>query len=377
MKILRKIVGIRQSKLLNNTMLETDKIIIDKTALLHNYAKIRALAPKSQIAAVIKANAYGHGALNVAKILPDADIFAVACVSEAIALRQAKIKNEILILQGFVNSDELKTIAKLKCQTIIHNEIQLNIFTNTKLTNKIITWFKIDTGMRRLGFAYNNFALSYARLAACKNNKVDPILISHFASADSCKTTTLQQLQNFIEHTKHFNNKKSFANSAAIINHPETHFDYVRPGIMLYGVSPINNTAAKTYDLKPVMTFTGKIIAIKNCQIGDLVGYSGTWRCEKAMPIAIINTGYSSGYPIAANSKTPVLINDKLCYICGRVSMDMLTVNIENCPSAKINDTAILWGTDLPVETIANSINTISYDLLCRTTPKPSAYNKP
>ncbi len=341
---------------------------INLNAIAHNFAQVRKLAPQRKIMAMVKSNAYGHGLLPITKTLIGADAFGVACLNEALALRKANITQRIVVMRGFSDANELSLISKNNLEVVIHCKEQLKILAQTKLSNFISIWLKIDTGMHRLGFAIDKAKKVYQELE--RNPKIQkPIYImTHLADADDLsKATTKKQLNCFSQFDAHPN---SIANSAGIIGWPDSQADWVRPGIMLYGVSPFADKIGTDLGLQPVMTLQSKLIAIKNLKKGDKIGYGGTWKCPENMPVGVVAIGYGDGYPRHAENGAPVLVNGKKCKLVGCVSMDMLTVDLCNNPRAKINDPVILWGEGLPVEYIAKSANTIAYELFCKVTQR-------
>ena len=347
-------------------MTRPSRVVIDKQALKHNFQRVRELAPNSKIMAIIKADAYGHGLIRVAQTLNHADAFGVACFEEAEQLRAADITNQIVLLEGPHKAVDLPRIVELKLDVVIHHESQLEIIEQTKLDESIQAWIKIDTGMHRLGFPVDKVSEVLERVSNCKNIKQNPILMTHFATANEMNNPlTQQQLNSFNEYCGDLSFEKTIANSAAIINFPETHADWVRPGLMLYGVSPMKDGNAKEQELKSVMTLESEIISIQHLSKGDSVGYGATWQCPEDMPVGVIAAGYGDGFPRHAKSGTPILVNNVRCSLIGRASMDMLTVDLRNQPEAKIGDHVILWGQSLPIEEIAHHADTIPYELLC------------
>jgi len=339
--------------------------LINLSALRHNLLQVRKLASASKVMAMIKSNGYGHGILPVARALQEkADAFGVALLSEAIELRDNGIENRILIMRGFGNVDELSMVVEHGFDVVVHDVTQLEILEQITLAKPIVVWLKVDTGMNRLGFAVDELDVVYNRLRFNRNVQQPVYLISHFASADDLSNSlTFKQLNNFQCIT--LNLPKSMANSAAIINLPLAHGDWVRPGIILYGVSPVVNSIGLDYGLKPVMTLCSKLIAVKTIFKGGQVGYGATWVAPEDMLIGIVGIGYGDGYPRHAKSGTPVLINGIVCPLIGRVSMDMIAVDLRNNIFAKCGDLVTLWGDGLPVEDVARWADTIAYDLLC------------
>jgi len=344
---------------------------IDLSAFRYNLQRAKALAPASKMLAVIKANAYGHGILNAAQGLKNADGFAVACLEEARQLREAGYQQTILLLEGVFQPQELAAVNKLSLEIVVHNSQQLEWLENSTLSTAIRIWLKIDTGMHRLGIPSKQFDQMYLRLQACINVDNNIMLMTHLACADNRRDSyTAQQLSNFETIIEGVGAPESIANSAALMSLPATHKEWARPGIMLYGASPFTGSNSVEDDLKPVMTLRSQLIAVQHYQRGDKIGYSGSWSCPQDMPVGVVAIGYGDGYPRHAGSHTPVLINGIKTTLVGRVSMDMITVDLRNIPNAKVGDEVILWGEGLPVEIVAESLGSISYELLCHVTAR-------
>jgi alanine racemase len=344
---------------------------IDLTALRHNLARVRAAAPGCRVAAALKANAYGHGLLRAARVLDDADSFAVARCDEALALREAGINKPILVLEGFLQPEEIDICRQHQLQAAIHHESQLRMLELATAGKPLDLWLKIDTGMHRLGFAPTQVAATLQRLAACPNAASNPRLMSHLARADErTHPFTQQQLATFQAVTQGVTTERSLANSGGILGWPDTHFDWVRPGIMLYGCSPFSDSLGVEERLRPVMTLASRLIAVQQYPAGDTVGYGGSWRCPRDSRIGVAAIGYGDGYPRHAPSGTPVLVNGQRAPLVGRVSMDMITIDLTDHPNAHVGDCVVLWGHDLPAEEIARYTATITYDLFCKITPR-------
>lgn len=340
---------------------------IDLAALQHNLQIARQHAPTSRLWAVIKANAYGHGALPVAAaIAAQADGFALARVSEALALRAAGYSLPLLVLGGFHDDAELHRACDQQLQLVIHTPAQLQQLQRSGLKPRC--WLKVDSGMHRLGFAPAEIAAAHRQLQQLSGQEVG--LISHFACADDpADTATAQQLACFNHSCAGLAGPRSLANSAAILAHPASHSDWNRPGIMLYGGAPLLAVAAAEQQLKPVMTLASRVIAVRPLAAGEAVGYGASWRSTKATRIAVIAIGYGDGYPRHAPSGTPVLINGQRYPVAGRVSMDLLTVDIGGAAIGE-GDEAILWGEGLAASEIAACANTIDYALFCGVTAR-------
>jgi len=343
---------------------------INLTALAHNFARVRKAAPNSKIMAVIKANAYGHGMIQVAKALFAADAFAVARLQEAVQLRQAGIKNEIAVLEGFQNAAELMDFARYELQAVVHQPAQIELLRRTQLENPIQVWLKIDSGMHRMGVAPEAVQACWKVLQKIESVSIVR-LMTHLASADDRRSEqTQQQLETFKRVTAGIEAETSIANSAGILGWPQTHSEWVRPGIMLYGVSPFLDGWGEDEELELVMTLTSRLIAIKNFKEGDAIGYGASWRCPEDMPVGIVSCGYGDGYPRHAVPGTLVMVNGMPTPLLARVSMDSICVDLRQQPDAEIGDTVLLWGESMPVEEIAQSATTIPYEILCSVTQR-------
>lgn len=342
-------------------------IELNISALRHNVHRVRELAPKAKIMAVIKANAYGHGLMLIANYLQQyVDAFAVARIDEAIVLRKANIQGKILVLQGFSLADEPKLLQRYQLDCVIHCATQIDLLEMVALHNSIVIWIKIDTGMSRLGIRPEQLIAMLQRIQQCKNIQKKINFMTHFANADDLQDhKTRQQLQLFNEATKNYSAVKTSANSAAIIANPETHQDWVRPGLMLYGASPLLKQSAKQLGLLPVMSLYARLIAIKPIKAKETVGYGSGWVADKETIMGVVSIGYGDGYPQYAKAGTPVLINKQYAPLIGRVSMDMITIDLTGITHVKLGDQVLLWGDGLPVEQIARHVNTIPYTLLC------------
>ena len=345
-------------------------LTINSAALAHNLERVRAYAPDKKVLAMIKANAYGHDLLTVATALRSAEGFGVADLSEAICLRKAGFKQTILVMRGFHDLTELQAFAHYGLTAVVHNEVQLAVLEQNSLSGQIGVWLKVDSGMHRLGLPPAKVAAVFARLRACANVLQPLCVMTHFADAnDSSQLATARQLSVFsqclatVPKTHTF--ETSLANSAGIIRYPASQGDWVRPGIMLYGASPFNDHAASDYGLQAVMTLKTRLIAIHALAKGDAIGYGGSYVCPKSMTIGVIAFGYGDGYPRLAPTGTPVLINGQLVPIVGRVSMDLITVDLSALSAVALGAEATLWGEGLPIETIAHCVETISYELFC------------
>jgi alanine racemase len=341
---------------------------LDLAALRHNLTHVRALAPDSRIMGVVKANAYGHGAVTVARVLdPLADALAVACIEEAIELREAGIRCPILLMEGVFEAVELTTAARLDFWVTIDNECQLRWLEEARLPSPVRCWLKIDTGMHRLGVSPDRASAFYHRIRACPAAADIPVLSTHFASADELDSfQTNRQIGLFERATAGLTGMRSAANSAGVLAWPEAHYDWVRPGYMLYGNSPFAHAHSAADPLLPVMTLISAVISVSDVAAGEHVGYGATWCAGRASRIATVTIGYGDGYPRLAANGTPVMIRGRRAPLVGRVSMDMITVDVTDLPDVQIGDEVRLWGPQLPVGEVAHHAGTIGYELTTR-----------
>ncbi len=340
--------------------------LIDTAALRHNLARVRALAPASRVMAVIKANAYGHGLETVAAALEHADGFAVARLEEALALRATGTRKRILMLEGALSGEQLAAAAREGIDLMVHAFEQLAMLEVHTGADPVRAWVKIDSGMNRLGFRVEDFPAALERLAKIRCVAPAPVLVTHLASADEVASPqTGAQLAAFEATTRAVPGERSIANSAAILAWPTAHGDWVRPGLMLYGISPFPEGSGRDLDLRAVMTFQSGVIAVKTVKPGETVGYGGDWRAERPTTMAVVAAGYGDGYPRGARSGTPVVVNERRASLIGRVSMDMIAVDVTDLPPVAVGDPVELWGKSLPVEEVARWAGTIPYVLTC------------
>ncbi|MES2999038.1 MAG: alanine racemase [Pseudomonadota bacterium] len=340
---------------------------LDLNALHHNVKQIRGIAPQSKILAMVKANAYGHGLIPISRALANSiDGFGVSCSEEALCLRQAGIKQRIVLMEGLFSASERPLLDSYQLDTVIHDRRQFTLLTQQPFTKPVNVWIKINTGMNRLGLSCKDFSEIWQQCQICSWINVVCVM-THFSSANKPteETTTLQQIKQFEQAVEGLTIEKSLANSAAILAWPRSHADWVRPGLILYGVSPFSDSSGIQHALKPVMNLKSEIITINQLQFGDKVGYGGTWLAPDNRRVGVVAIGYGDGYPHRAENGTPVLVNDKLTGLLGQVSMDMLTVDLQSQPDAKQGDPVSLWGAGLPIEQVAMSTSTFRYELLC------------
>ena len=343
------------------------KAVIDLQALRHNYQLAESLAPESKTIPMVKANAYGHGAVKVAQALADlAPAFGVACIEEALELRSAGIKQPILLLEGVFDAAELKVAATKGFWVMVENHPQKDAIINADLALPLTVWLGVDTGMHRLGFQPSDIAEVYQCLNNSRNISQPIVFTSHFACADDLDSAvTVKQIDTF-KACAPVTALQSLANSAAILAWPKAQREWQRPGYMLYGNSPFSVPQENADQLKPVMSFESAVISLRNIAAGEPVGYTGNWTAQRDSTIATITVGYGDGYPRNAINGTPVLINGARCPLVGRVSMDMITVDVTELTEVAIGDRAVLWGPELPVNEVASYCDSIGYELLTR-----------
>lgn len=347
---------------------------INLAALTNNLAVARSHAARAKVFAVVKANAYGHGLLRAAGALRAADGFAVLEFDAALKLRAAGYAQRIVLLEGFFDRREVTEGAARRLATVVHGEEQLRLLDGLAAGTRLDVMLKINSGMNRLGFAPDAARTAFARLQDSPGTgKVT--LMSHFADADGASGVA-GQMETFERAVSGIAAPRCLANSAAVLRYPETHFDWVRPGILLYGSSPFAGVSAASLGLQPVMTLASEIISVCNLQPGDTVGYGGTFRADKPMRIGVVACGYADGYPRHAPSGTPVCVNGVMTGTVGRVSMDMLCVDISAIPAARVGSPVVLWGEGNPVDDVAQSAGTVSYELLCALTARVPVVEK-
>ena len=350
------------------------RVEINLPALQQNLKQVKTFAPNSKILAIIKANGYGHGLIRVAKQLTAADGFGVASIDEAIQLRQNGFLHPIILLEGIFSQQELSIVAHHRLEIVVHSFYQLDLLETLVRTIKhtqLTLWVKINTGMNRLGFNPDEIPEVLKRVVNLNlrlNKLINLNWLTHFSSADSSVSVTQAQIDVFSKLAGEMAGEKSLANSAAIERFPESHLDWVRPGIMLYGAG---NHKQQVPKIKPVMSFFSQIISLKWLEKGSAVGYEGIWTADKKTLLAIVAAGYGDGYPRHAKNGTPVLIEGKIMPLVGRVSMDMISVDVtELADTVEVGAEVTLWGEGLPVDKVAKYAETIGYELLCGITER-------
>ncbi len=349
-------------------MARPTRISIDAAALLHNVQRVKQCAPNKKIVAMVKANAYGCRLASVLPVLDaHVDAFGVACIEEAEMLRALGSHRDCVLFQGVFSADEWLRVVDLQLQSVVHQARQLQWLLAHPLADKIKIWVKVDTGMHRLGFEPTEVPGVIDALRACPWVHSEIGLMTHLASADEPHhPSNALQLQTFDNLSYHHENIiRSMANSAAIMALPEAHGDVVRPGLMLYGISPFPNQTASALDLIPVMRFESAVTAIHHYPAHACIGYGGSWQRDTPSVIGVVAAGYGDGYPRHIEDNTPVWVNGFIAPVVGRVSMDMLTIDLTDCPKVSVGDAVELWGQHVPVEAIAQSAGTIPYELLC------------
>ncbi|BCV39323.1 alanine racemase [Shewanella algae] len=344
---------------------------ISSRALQHNLARLREIAPASKVIAVVKANGYGHGSLNVAKSLSCADGFGLARLEEALELRAGGVTAKLLLLEGFFRSTELPLLVEHDIDTVVHHKSQLQMLEQAKLDKPVTVWLKVDSGMHRLGFRSDEFSEVYQRLLDCPQVAKPINLMTHFACADEPDNDyTRKQLEHFNQLTAGLDGDRSLANSAGALYWPSSQQNWIRPGIALYGVSPVVGDRGTNHDLQPAMSLVSQLIAVREHKAGESVGYGSFWRSSRDTRLGVVAIGYGDGYPRNAPEGTPVLINGRRVPVVGRVSMDMLTVDLGPDARDAVGDDALLWGPALPVEEVAAHIETVAYELVTKLTPR-------
>jgi alanine racemase len=341
---------------------------VSLSALRHNYWCAKRAAHRSKVYAVVKAGAYGHGVERVGRALPQADGFATLELDGAVALRERLDTVPILLLEGFFEAQELRTISSANLATVVHDEEQLRMLETAKPDRLLDVWVKVNTGMNRLGFPLEAVRGAIDRLRHSGTTR-SITLMTHFANADGTEGVE-ESVRRFEEATRGINLPRSLCNTAAIFAHHEAHADIVRLGIGLYGATPFADRSAQSLGLKPAMTLASKLIAIQDLKAGDTVGYGSEFRCEIPMRIGVVACGYADGYPRHAPSGTPVLVAGARTRIVGRVSMDMITVDLTPVPAATVGSPVVLWGEGMAVDEVALAARTVGYELLCAVAPR-------
>ncbi len=335
---------------------------IDLSALEHNL-RVARRATSARLMAVIKADAYGHGLLRAAEALNAAEGFALLDIRDAVRLRDAGFHQTLLLLEGCFTPDDLALAAAHELACVVHSPHQLAMLDAFPRRQALSVWLKINSGMNRLGFAPHLVPSAMEKLKRHPAVR-DITLMTHFASADGDPGVG-GQLEHFNQAAAAYRVARSLANSAALLHYPETHGDWVRPGIMLYGASPFEHISAEKLGLRPVMTLTSELISVRELRAGECIGYGGSFCAQSSMRIGTVACGYADGYPRHAGTGAPALVDGQRTRTLGRVSMDMLCVDLSTLPDARVGSRVTLWGEGLPVDEVARAAGTISYELLC------------
>ncbi|MEZ5499927.1 MAG: alanine racemase [Steroidobacteraceae bacterium] len=342
------------------------RAVIDRGALQHNLTELRRRASGAKIMAVVKANAYGHGLVDVATTLGAADALAVARLDEALALRQAGISGRVVLLEGVFAQDELAEAIAHRLDIVLHDPAQLALLGASKDAQVVPLWIKLDSGMNRLGFAPDKLGEVRRHISGTAFRTAPLGLMTHLARADETAADwTRGQLARFATSAKGEALPRSIANSAGVLAWPDSHADWVRPGIALYGISPFGKDDAAAHGLRPVMQLLSTVIAIRPVRRGDAVGYGGTWVAPRDSRIAVLAGGYGDGLPRNLAGDARVSIAGQSVPVVGRVSMDMVTVDVTDATGIETGAGAVLWGADAPVEALARCAGTIPYELVC------------
>jgi len=340
------------------------RAIIDLEAIRNNYRLLKEIAGGNRLIAVVKADAYGHGAVEVAKALDRADAFAVAAVGEALALRQAGIEQKILVLGGFIRAQELQTCIDNRLDPVLHQQLHLDCVQHNTALRDIDVWVKIDSGMGRLGFAIDQAHEIIARLGELPTLG-EVRLMTHLASADEADNRFTEVQVDNVKALQLDRYEWGIANSAGILGWPQSHHHWVRAGIAMYGADPMSDRRSSNRELIPAMTLKSSVLAVNLHHAGDRIGYGNTYTCPRDMVIAVIATGYADGYTRNKVDTAQVNIHGQLCDIVGRVSMDMITVDVSHLQAVKVDDEVILFGDSPHANDIADSSQTIAYEILC------------
>ncbi len=340
---------------------------IDLAAIRHNLAQVRRLAPGAKVMAAVKADAYGHGAVPVARTLEESgvDMLAVACMEEAITLREAHVKAPIALLEGVISSEEVALAVYERLQIVVHDHWQIALLEALPPTSDVSLWFKLDSGMHRLGFPLSDVPKLAETLRQHPNWRFQGWM-THLACADETgNPATRDQIERFNTALQGQAGARSIANSAGLIAWPQARADWVRPGLSIYGASPLPNQSAQDLGLRPAMKLESRLIAVREYAAGEPIGYGQTYRCPERMRIGVAAVGYADGVHRSLRIGTPVLVRGTRAALVGRVSMDMITLDLRSVPDARVDDAVLLWGDGLYAEEIAECAGTIVYELFC------------
>lgn len=335
-------------------------------ALRDNLHRLRELSAGTRIMAVVKADGYGHGLERVARVLGQADAFGVACIADGRRLRAAGIRQRIVVLSGIDEASDIAEMHRLGLESVIHHDSQIDWLAADRDPRPLKVWLKIDSGMHRLGFAPELVGAAQSRLLALPNVDRDIGWMTHLANSDVFgDTQTLAQISCFENLVADLPGARTLSNSAGVLGWPQARGQWARPGGLLYGISLVAGTSGADFGFRPAMTLSSKLVAINRIGKGEPIGYAATWTCPEDVDIGVVQIGYGDGYPRSAAVGTPVLVNGRQASLVGRVSMDLITIDLRGHGDARVGDPVILWGPDLPVEHIAEHAGTIGYDLVC------------
>ena len=342
---------------------------LESDALRHNLAAVRQLAPRSRVLAVIKANAYGHGIVGVAQALTTADAFGVARIGEGLTLRAAGITKPVVLLEGVFSAAELQQAAASHFELVVHSLEQVAQLEQSS-GHRFDVWLKLNTGMNRLGVTPDEFQEARRRLEVCGSVGKLRLMTHLFGAEEAGGSGTREQIGRFLSLTGDSNCERSIANSAGLIAWPEARTDWVRPGLMLYGISPLPQREASHLGLRPVMTLSTQLIAVRRVSTGEGVGYNAIWRAPRDSLIGIAAIGYGDGYARNVRSGAPVLVNGHPANVAGRVSMDMTAIDVSDVPNVRVGDEVVLWGEQVPADKVAPFADPIAYELVCGITQR-------
>ncbi len=343
---------------------------VDLGAIRHNLAQVRRYAPNSRVMAAVKADAYGHGAIPVSRTLESAgaDALAVACIEEAVKLREGQVQLPIALLEGILSLDEAALSARERLQIVVNDFWQIDLLEQLPVSASLQIWFKLDSGMHRLGFPLD----AVSRLCEVLARHPDWDFcgwITHLAQADEPESPfTLEQIARYDAALDGVPGARSIGNSAGVLGWPDARRDWVRPGLMLYGASPMQGKTGADWGLLPALTLRSRVIALRRYEAGSPIGYGGSYHCPEDMLVGVVALGYADGIHRSLASGTPVKVAGQPAFIAGRVSMDMITLDLRQVPDARIGDEVMLWGRDAPIEVLAGYADTLAYELFCRLT---------
>ena len=339
---------------------------IHVAALRENLARVRQLAPRSQLMAVVKADGYGHGLERVAQALRAADAFGVASIADGLRIRAGGLDNRIVVLSGLDDAADIVEMRRLRLESVVHHVSQLELLAAAPPGDPLRVWLKVDTGMHRLGFPLERVAATHAALRMLAS--VDPriTLMTHFANSDVFDDPiTRTQMARFAPLARELDGEHSLANSAAVLGFPESHAEWVRVGGLLYGISVVAGKPGPDFGFQPAMTLSARLVAIQDLARGERIGYGQTYACPEAMRVGVVAVGYGDGYPRHVRSGAAMLLGGRMAPVVGRVSMDLVTLDLRAHADARVGDEVVAWGRGLPVEHVAESAGTIGYELVC------------